>query len=106
MKKYKYKVGQKVKYIVIKYIEKVICECCEDTETEYKEIKIKGKIIRRRYGILDRPRSVKYERGTAYNMSIQLAEPEPIYTIKKTNGKLYDVCEDEIIKTSPNKINL
>ena len=46
MKKYKYKIGQIVKWNSTKYIS-TNCDCCGKDNTEIKEIKASGKIIRR-----------------------------------------------------------
>ena len=111
MTKYKYKVGQIVKYITQKYTEK-ICPTCGHEETDSKTITVEGKIIKRYYDLVFRIQSITLtdkietdENGMTihnpYTPEPHLNGPEPVYEIKRNNQpkKQADevVCEEEIL---------
>lgn len=110
MKKYKYKVGQRIEYTARKYIEK-ICKCCGHERTDSKTIKVKGKIVKRYYDLVYRIQSMpitdKVEKrpdGTSVHKpevsDLQLNKSEPVYEVKRDKAEkgIADdiVTEDEI----------
>lgn len=110
MKKYKYKVGQKIKYRTLKYTSKV-CKCCGDERTDSKDIEITRDIIKRYYSFVYRLQSftvldkveIKKDGSkvyTPYTSDVKVNEEEPCYEViryKKTGGT-ESITEDQIIK--------
>lgn len=103
--KYKYKIGQKVKYTVLDSKEDE-CKYCGHTETDYIKKKVTGKIIKRSYellfGFTDFPITNDTEiiNGKKvhkpYMSDIKPAVPEPYYEIKRTTGETDSTTEDNI----------
>ncbi len=109
MKKYKYKVGQKIKYKTQKYIEHV-CPTCGHEEISSKTIKVEGKIVRRNYclvhdianGFVLMDNVKKLKNGSIiyepYMSDVKLAKFKPVYEVKRGNGELDTITEDQMIK--------
>lgn len=117
MNKYKYKVGQKIKYKTQKYFS-AFCPTCGHEETDSKTIKVEGKIMKRYYDIVFRFQSMvltdkitKNKDGSTTNnpylSDIKINKEEPVYEVVRDGQRRYKkieelateiVTEDEIIK--------
>lgn len=106
--KYKYKVGQKVRYYAQKYTE-TVCKTCGHEETDSKTIKVTGVILKRYYDIVFRwqPFPLTDEITEDKNGKIihkpylsdtKINKPEPCYEIERSNGDNSVKTEDQIIK--------
>ena len=109
MKKYKYKIGQRVEFKKTKYRE-IYCKCCGSLiDTKEEEIKMTGEIIGRRYDTTiliqspvfeDRTRTLPNGDVLHAPIAVKLGpgmRREPYYRIKARNGKIEDVVEEKIV---------
>ena len=99
MKKYKYKVGQKVKYKITEYVEN-ICPTCGHEEIDSKTIRVSGKILKKYYDFIYRPQTIISKRKdniyTPTFSEIKPIEPKPLYDIKRDSKIDKEILEDSI----------
>ena len=105
MEKYKFKIGQEVKYSILD-VKLVECKCCGNVEEKFFQKKVKGKIISKDYEVVYSTPSfmttdkVEIKDGKTihkpYMSDITMPTSEPFYKIKRTDGSIDNVSEKAI----------